>query len=63
MIMLAVEKRKGSLKEIAKRAEMRKTNPSLRHVPSENDLRIASEHAQIMVYHQYQTIKTTEEDK
>jgi hypothetical protein len=43
------------------RAATVKTNPSLRHNPSERDLAVASENVRIMTYPQYQTIKA--EDK
>jgi len=49
-----------SLKEIAKRAALVKSDPKLRHKPNEKDLRVISDHAKIMAYPQYQTIK---EDK
>jgi len=49
------------LKKIAERAAAIRANPKLRHTPNKNDLRVASEHAKIMTYHQYQTIKEDKE--
>ena len=60
--MTTIEERERKIAEIAKRATLRKANPSLRHIPNENDVRIASEHTKLMIYHQYQTITTHEED-
>ncbi|MCL2087740.1 MAG: hypothetical protein FWH05_09150 [Oscillospiraceae bacterium] len=48
------------LEEIAKRAALIKVNPNLRHKPNKNDLRIASENAELMAEYQYQTIKSEE---
>lgn len=61
-MLITIEERKSKIAEIAKRAALRKTNPNLRHIPNENDVRVASEHAKLMVYHQYQTITTHEEE-
>ena len=47
---------KEALAELKTRANLRKSNPNLHHTPNKNDLRIASEHANLMVYHQYQAI-------
>jgi hypothetical protein len=49
------------LKEIAKRAALVKSNPNLRHEPNDKDLLISSEHARLMSYPQYQTIKEDKE--
>ena len=60
ILMLTDVKRKKSLDEIAKRAAFRMANPNLRHVPNENDLRVASEHTMIMLHPQCQTVKAIE---
>ena len=62
-MLTTIEERKSKIAEIAKRVALRKANPSLRHIPNENDMRIASEHTKLMIYHQYQTITTHEEEK
>ena len=49
-------KNKSNLVKIAQRATIRKANPNLRHMPTNNDVLIASEHAKLMIYHQYQSI-------
>jgi len=54
--------KKSSLSEIAQRANIRKADPNLRHVPTESDVSIASEHAKLMIYHQYQSIDADEEE-
>jgi len=61
--MMTAEKRKKSRDEIAKRAALRKASPKLRHTPNASDLRVASDHAKIMIYHQYQTIDSIGEGK
>ena len=61
-IMLSVEKNKNSFSEIAQRAALRKADPSLRHIPNTYDIRVASENAKLMIYHQYQSINTDEGD-
>ncbi|MCL2421226.1 MAG: hypothetical protein FWD03_05150 [Defluviitaleaceae bacterium] len=53
--MKATQKTTG-LAETARRAALRKADASLRHIPNEADIRTASEHADFMVYYQYQTI-------
>ena len=60
--MPTTKTQKGSLADIARRATLRKANPNLRHAPNENDLQVASEHANLMIYHQYQTINPDKED-
>jgi len=62
IVLTAIEERKRKIDEIAKRATLRKANPNLRHIPNENDVRIASEHTRLMIYHQYQTITSHEEE-
>jgi len=63
LIMLTTaEERKLKIAEIAKRAALRKSDPNLRHVPTENDIRVVSEHTRLMIYPQYQTITTHEEE-
>ena len=61
-MLTTAEERKYKIADIAKRATLRKSNPNLRHIPNENDVRVASEHAELMAYHQYQTITTHEEE-
>ena len=46
-----------TLKEIAKRAALIKADPNLRHTPNKHDLKVASEHAKLMLNPQYQTLK------
>ena len=60
--MPVIEKSKSSLADIARRAAARKADPNLRHVPNENDIRVASEHAALMACHQYQAIKPDKEN-
>ena len=48
-----------SKEEIARRASLRKSNPNLRHFPNSNDIRIASEHAEITAISQYQSITSS----
>jgi hypothetical protein len=59
---LQPKKQDGSLLSIAKRAAVRKADPTLRHVPNEDDLRVITEHTKFMVYPQFQTIKPDKED-
>ena len=61
-MLITTEERKSKVSEIAKRVALRKNSPNLRHVPNENDVRVASEHTKLMIYHQYQTIATHEEE-
>ena len=44
------------LANIALRSAARKANPNLRHEPNANDLKVASEHARLMAYPQYQAM-------
>lgn len=60
--MTSTERRKNEIAEIAKRVALRKASPNLRHIPNENDVNIVSEHTRLMVYHQYMSIATHEED-
>jgi hypothetical protein len=50
-----------SLQDITRRAAKIKADPKLRHLPNEKDLRVFSEHARLMQYPQYQTIKPDKE--
>ena len=47
---------KEKMSDIAKRAALRRADPDLRHIPNENDLRVASENAELMAYHQGQAV-------
>ena len=42
---------------LAERAASRKADITLQHIPNENDLCIALEHAQLMAYPQYQVVQ------
>ena len=58
--MLTTNKSKINFADIAERVAARKADSNLRHIPNEHDLRVASEHARLMVYPQVQAITAKE---
>jgi len=50
---------KSKLEDISKRAEIRKKDSSLRHVPSEVDIYKVSENTKEISFHQFKTIKSS----
>jgi hypothetical protein len=54
---------RGKLSEIAQRAKLIRSDPTLRHMPNEHDIAIATEHAELMAMPQYKAIAGVDGDK
>ena len=50
------------LRELSARASAIKSDPKLRHTPTEHDLLVASENARLMQAYQYQTMNAEDND-